>query len=355
MDEPKLIKKKSFTERIIGKQGIFFSLAIVLVITLLIGSSYSLLNSFETPNNATVIKEGDMRLTVNNTKRLIKLKNRSYISDKEALKKETPIVISFSNTGNYLITKFEVKVLVEDKTTLDSKYLRYAYSTDSGVSYSEPKNLDNSMIIYTGYNLVNNKSKMLYLKVWIDEKALANGVNKSFYGSIDVKLYDAGDVPYASLVVKQSLDKEKGITRIAFNKYQFLDKDVNNYIKFNNELWRIIGIYNDSDSEYLRIVRDNNLDSKITMDYDINDKEEIIEFLNSNSDKDKRGYLSYLNNNSLSMIKGREFELLDNSDSCKWMNYDINSSDIRPVINLLPNVIITSGEGSKDIPYELGL
>ncbi len=361
MDEPKLIKKKSFTERIIGKKGIFISVAIVLVITLLVGSSYSLLTNFDTPNNAIIIKEGDMRMTVNNTEGQIKLKNRSYVSDTEGLKKETPTIISFSNTGNCLITKYEVILKGIDKTNLDSKYLRYAYSTDSGVSYSEPANLDSSGIIYTGYNLVNNKSKIIYLKVWIDEKAGSNGVNKNFYGSIDVKLYDSGEVPYASNIVKQTLDKEKGISRIAYNKYQFLESDVNNYVKFNHELWRIIGIYTDNDNDYLRIVRDKELGSDILLEeYDgvklDKDEDAIKNFLNSESDKkNNRGYLSYLNNNSRSMIKGREFELLNSNDSCKWMDYEINSSLIRPVINLLPNVIITSGEGSKDMPYELGL
>ena len=103
MDEPKLIKKKSFTERIIGKKGIFISIAIVLVVTLLIGSSYSLLTSFETPNNAIIIREGDMRMTVNNTEGQIKLKNRSYVSDKEGLKKDKKVALV--GFGTFAVSK----------------------------------------------------------------------------------------------------------------------------------------------------------------------------------------------------------------------------------------------------------
>ncbi len=370
MEEPKLIKKKSFTEKLIRNQAIFFPIVIVLVITMLVGTSYSLLTNFDTSNNAIVVKEGDMRMTINNTEGKIALKNRSYISDKEGLKNATPIIISLSNTGNFLITKFDVMLEVLNKTTLDRKYLKYAYSTDSGVNYSDPENLGEDGIIYTGYNLLNNKSRMLYLKIWIDEASGVLGVNKSFYGNINVKLYDTGDVPYASNVVKKSLDQEKGISRIAYNRYQFLKSDVNNYIKFNNELWRIIGIYAESENEYLRVIRNDALDSKIiSNEYDgkdlLGNKEAIKNFLNSESDKySNRGYLSFLNNNARNMIKGREFGLIEKSDAdCKWMEKygdiknlnSLNTYYVRPVVNLLPTVIVTSGDGSKESPYELAL
>lgn len=380
MNEPNLVKKKSFTEKIMGKQKVILGFAVALIITLFAGTSYSLLTSFDMPNNAIIIKDGDLRMTMNNTDGEIVLKDKSPESDEVGLKNATPIVLTFSNTGNINIMKYEVMLNKEGNTTIDEKNIRYSYSTDLGVHYTVPKSLDNN-IIYTGYNLFNNKAKTMYLKIWIDGKS--NEVNKEYYGKINVKLYKTSEVPYATLEIKDDLKDNR-----------YLDSDSNNYVKFNYELWRIIGIYQDEDNnDYLRIVKDEVLDSEMIPDkfvadndvaYNLGNGEGLVNsdglkyYLNSTIDVEgNRGYLSYLANASKSMIKdtNNKVSLLTKEDiKGDWfktldkpcwiegnevlVNGNIESSKtsyVRPVIDLNIRTVILSGDGTKDNPYELSL
>ena len=380
MNEPNLVKKKSFTEKIMGKQKVILGFAVALIITLFAGTSYSLLTSFDMPNNAIIIKDGDLRMTMNNTEGEIVLKDKSPESDEVGLKNATPIVLTFSNTGNVNIMKYEVMLNKEGNTTIDEKNIRYSYSTDLGVHYTEPKSLD-SNIIYTGYNLFNNKAKTMYLKIWIDENS--NEVNKEYYGKINVKLYKTSEVPYATLEIKKDLEDNR-----------YLDSNSNNYVKFNYELWRIIGIYQDEDNnDYLRIVKDEVLDSEMIPDkfvvdneitYNLGNGEGLVNsdglkyYLNSTIDVEgNRGYLSYLANASKSMIKdtnnkvgllkkedikGDWFKTLDKpcciDGNEVLVNGNIESSKlsyVRPVIDLNIRTVILSGDGTKDNPYELSL
>ncbi len=413
MEEPSLIRKKSFTEKIMGKRNIIVTVAVILVITLFIGTSYSLLTNFDIPNNAIIIEDDDLRMTMNNTDGKIMLKNRNPESDEMGQKNSAPIVLTFSNTGNVNIMKFEVILNKESNTTLDEKDIRYSYSTDLGVHYSEPQNLDNN-IIYTGYNLLNNKAKTMYLKIWIDEDA-SDAINKEYYGKVRVKLYKTSEVPYAINEVKKQLGELGGIKQVSDTELRYIDSNSNNYVNFNYELWRIIGIFRDTDNyEYLRIVKDDVLDGKIIPDKFVIASDEKITYnlghqgdgrvyfegnlgntwnevglkyyLNQTTDDEgNRGYLSYLSNASKSMIKDNtsKVELLTKNDiqgdwyknlsKPSWMmesngngvlnlsNGEINTinpsslSYVRPVINLNSMVVILSGDGTKNAPYELSL
>ena len=246
MTEPNLIRKFSITDRAINKQKKILIIAVFLVITLFISSSYALLTNFDKTDNVITIKSGNLTMTIAGD--TVNLNNKLPVSDEE-----TPTTITLTNTGTMNIEGYDVKLISETGTnnvsTLDSKYIKYAISLDN-TTYTEPKLLSsNNNIIYTGYNLAVNASKTLYLKVWIDNAAGNNAINKTFYGTIKVDLYQKRDVPASELIKSQIVNnttstctnlsvEEDGITYLSGTN----DCINFNYVWYSGKLWRIIAI-----------------------------------------------------------------------------------------------------------------
>ena len=250
MDEPKLIKKSSITDRAINKQKKILIIAVFCVITLFISSSYALLTNFDKTDNVITIKSGNLTITV--AADTINLNNKLPESDESGLQ-GTASTITLTNSGTMNIEGYDVKLVSETGTTnvsnLDSKYIKYAISLD-GTAYTEPKLLSsNNNIIYTGYNLAVNASKTIYLKIWIDNAAGNNAVNKSFYGSVKVDLYQKKDMVVSEVVKSQIVNnttssctnltvEEDGITYLSGT-----NTCINfNYIWYSGKLWRITAI-----------------------------------------------------------------------------------------------------------------
>ncbi|MCI5701179.1 MAG: DUF6273 domain-containing protein, partial [Erysipelotrichaceae bacterium] len=253
MNEPNLIRKSSITDRAINKQKKILIIAVFLVIILFISSSYALLTNFDKTDNVITIKSGNLTMTIAGD--TVNLNNKLPVSDEDGLK-ETPTTITLTNTGTMNIEGYDVKLISEEGTnnvsTLDSKYIKYAISLDN-TTYTEPKLLSsNNNIIYTGYNLAVNASKTLYLKVWIDNAAGNNAINKTFYGTIKVDLYQKRDVPSSELIKSQIVNnttstcknltvEEDGITYLSGTN----DCINFNYVWYSGKLWRITAINKD--------------------------------------------------------------------------------------------------------------
>ena len=264
MNEPNLVRRNSITDRAINKQKKILIIAVFCVITLFISSSYALLTNFDKTDNVITIKSGNLTVTV--AADTINLNNKLPESDESGLQ-GTASTITLTNSGTMNIEGYDVKLVSETGTAnvsnLDSKYIKYAISLD-GTAYTEPKLLSsNNNIIYTGYNLAVNASKTIYLKVWIDNAAGNNAVNKSFYGSIKVDLYQSKS---ASEVIKSQIKnnttsacpnlaiEEDGITYLSGTS-----TCINfNYVWYSGKLWRITAINPDGT---MKMITDNNVTS----------------------------------------------------------------------------------------------
>ena len=250
MNEPKLIKKSSITDRAINKQRKILIIAVFCVITLFLSSSYALLTNFDKTDNVITIKSGNLTVTV--AADTINLNNKLPESDESGLQ-GTASTITLTNSGTMNIEGYDVKLVSEtgtaNVTDLDSKYIKYAVSLD-GTAYTKPKLLSsNNNIIYTDYNLAVNASKTIYLKVWIDNDAGNNAVNKSFYGSVKVDLYQKKDMVVNEVIKSQIVNnttsscpnltvEEDGITYLS-GKSSCINF---NYVWYSGKLWRITAI-----------------------------------------------------------------------------------------------------------------
>ena len=148
--QPKLVKVDS-------KQNKILIIVSLLIITLFIGTSYSLLSSNDTIEDAIVFKTGDLKLELTGDNNLT-LDSEYPKSDEEG-KENKAIKLTFKNTGTIDICNYEVKLVSDNESNLDSKYLRYIVSENNEGSYQESKNLDDTNIVYIG-----NKLKVINLK-----------------------------------------------------------------------------------------------------------------------------------------------------------------------------------------------
>lgn len=174
---------------------------------------------------------------------------------------------------------------------------------------------------------------------------------------------------------KNGLNKEN-------SSYIFKGETDNNYILYNNLLWRIVKINNDSSitlilDDYINMLPKNLINSffenltnnlntkyltknKICMD-EMNDNEITCNKINNNSYISLLSAYDYLNSfyeEQTFITKDKEIMWLynndnhTNGDSISKSNEN-NFYEIRPVITLKANTTYKTGNGNKDNPYKI--
>ncbi len=353
--EPKLIRKDIKYQK---KTLIVVSL---LVISLFVGGSFALLSSSDETEEVVTFKTGNFNLEAKTTGTL-SLDGEVPKSYDDGFK-NNDITLTLTNTGSLEIGKYDVKLEGDTGTTLDASYIRYSVSDDEGKTYLASKLLsETNNIIYTGYSL--KTTKVLKVKLWIDEAAGENALKKSYNGKINVELYQNDDtlvdVVKSKLVSNYSGSSENfegGLVAVNTNgdlyhetnseeirEYRYSGPTVNNYVTFNDEVWRIVGVFKDeTGEEYLKIMKnDVILASNIPTNYKINnvdyklkqsandticfynyitgtetDKNDWVNsglknYLNTEKDESEipnYGYLHYLSSDAKSMLRMTKYYL----------------------------------------------
>ena len=174
---------------------------------------------------------------------------------------------------------------------------------------------------------------------------------------------------------KNGLNKEN-------SSYIFKGETDNNYILYNNLLWRIVKINNDSSitlilDDYINMLPKNlinsffeNLTNNLNTDYltknkvcidEMNDNEITCNKINNNSYISLLSAYDYLNSfyeEQTFITKDKEIMWLynndnhTNGDSISKSNEN-NFYEIRPVITLKANTTYKTGNGNKENPYKI--
>ena len=270
--EPNLTK---MDDNFLINQKKYLILSIVFVVILFISSSYALLTNFDTADNVVNVSTGNLNMTINNTDSLVnhELSGKYPETDANGFLNASPITLTFTNTGTMDIMKYVVKLMPDSDpskvSTLSTNCIKYAISLNLADTLEDSivGNLgSNNSIIFTGYFLKVNSSKTIYLRLWIDGEAGNDAINKTFYGSVNVDLYQKADVP-AGEVVKANIKSnntsstcqnanlaytEDGITYISGSS----DCIDFNYLWYSGKMWRITAIYPDG---AIKLVTSNNI------------------------------------------------------------------------------------------------
>ena len=202
--------------------------------------------------SSNIIISDCLNLTLSDTTNAISLEKAMPITDEEA-ESLTPYEFKITNTCNttaYFDINLEIMGL-SDK--LSSEYIAVQLDDSRKVLLNTKEAITPtySNAIYTAdeaYRLkrgsIEGKSELSYrLKLWMDESVESTeSMNKRFISKISVVA--SANEPETFIKYLNNLNSDE-LVKDDFGNLRYIGKNPNNYVQFNNELWRIIGVMKD--------------------------------------------------------------------------------------------------------------
>lgn len=268
------------------KNKIILVIILILIsLITLVGSSYALLTkSFKSKKLSMEVGTLKIDFAEGNA---INMANAAPMTDSNGLK-STPYTFTITNGGD-INAYYTVSNEEELANTLDTSYLRMKLTGsdgyDSGIKTvkelgTETYKLIDDTLLETG------KSVTYELRMWISQdagndiqdkiyksKIVVNGTSNKLPLATDKILAKANaeDLDYNSATDAQkkemwTFSHEATEQTTALTDYRYIGADPNNYIKFNDELWRIIGVFDTDDGtgkveKRLKIIRNEPIGS----------------------------------------------------------------------------------------------
>ena len=237
-----------------------FTIAIIFTAIAMSGSSYALYvnKDYGTTEDYTT---GLLDLTFDENTTLT-LASAFPISDEEGLASD-PYILKVTNTGN-LTYKFNIELLDTTSTNLiNNKYIKI--KVDDGDIYT----LNTTNILSKDITLVPGESKSINVRMWLSEDTPNSEAGKGFSAKATTNgyaLYTTGtekpktaadtimelskgdtwpaDLTDSGVYATNSYTADDGTTK--YHDYRYIGANVNNYVKFNNDLYRIIGVFDEN-------------------------------------------------------------------------------------------------------------
>ncbi|MGM9834243.1 MAG: DUF6273 domain-containing protein [Bacilli bacterium] len=247
-------------------------LVTILIIIILINvfstyAFYQLTKTQDIKNNATT---GMLSLRITKENKPISLEETFPISDEEADNLQ-PFEFTITNDGD-MFTYYTVNLESLAGSTLNDKYIASKLDNNSkkilsSLKEGEKKNDDSvsSRTLVTG-GLNVGESVTYNLRLWIDSSTTLNEetTNKNFEAKVVIIANSSNpkeNETGAEMLIsnaEEDADNKDGLVLMhqpstyqleATDEYRYVGATPNNYIKFNNQTWRIIGIFNVDNGE----------------------------------------------------------------------------------------------------------
>ena len=259
---------------------------IVISVIALIGASYALLTMTIQGDKKITLTAGILKVDFEDGN-YINLDNVAPMTDSKGLK-TTPYTFTITNTGN-INAYYHVSLEEESTNTLTHNYLKMRLTNDKGYDSGVVKvnSYGTGNFEIKGEETLEPSDKVTYnLWMWLDETADNSAQGKEYKSKIVVTSYDraqpvptavdtllekvnAEDLDYNSASPEQQKEMwtfthlETEQTE-ALTDYRYIGANPNNYVQFNNELWRIIGVFTVDDGtgnkeERLKIMRNDSI------------------------------------------------------------------------------------------------
>ena len=189
--------------------------------------------------------------------------------------------LKITNTGN-LTYKFNVELLdTTSENLINNKYIKI--KVDDG----EVHTLDTSNILSKDVTLVPGESKKIKVRMWLSEDTPNSEAGKGFSAKATTNgyaVYTTGtekpknaadtimelskgdtwpaDLTDSGVYATNSYTASDGTTK--YHDYRYVGANVNNWVSFNNDLYRIIGVFDENshgiEGQYLvKLIMDNPL------------------------------------------------------------------------------------------------
>ena len=220
------------------------------------------------------------------------------MTDREG-QKLTPYTFTITNTGN-INAYYHVSLEEEATNTLTNNYLKMRLTNNQGYDSGVVKvnSYGTGTFDITSEATLEPSDKVTYtLWMWLDYNADNSAQGKEYKSKIVVTSYDRKQGTNAVQLVKskaneESLDFNSATSEqqkevwihshpateqtTALTDYRYIGSDPNNYVTFNNETWRIIGVFTVDDGtgnveERLKLIRNESIGNTAWDSNNIND------------------------------------------------------------------------------------
>ncbi len=259
---------------------IIISILIILILVLAISFAF-----FSTQLNGTdqIVKVGTLDLVLDETSEGISLDNAIGLSDDKGMSL-TPSTFKLINNGSKALDYtiyLDDNTIEETDTRIDDKYLKYNLvknGESSGATLLTKIGSNPNRILDSG--TIEGKGTNEYsLNLWITDEVDGNYSGQVFSGKLRVEVSQERPTASEILIVKANPeeldynsatnDEKKEMWTFTHPEteqteslidYRYIGADPNNYVEFNNEIWRIIGVFTVDDGtgkmeERLKIIR----------------------------------------------------------------------------------------------------
>ena len=243
---------------------IIISIFIVLILAILVSYAY-----FTTELNGTdqIVKVGELELVLDETSEGISLDNAVGISDSEGLSLEGS-TFKLINNGSKAV---DYTIYLDDNTIgetdirIDDKYLKYnlVKNGESSGAYLLTSIGSNPNRILDSGTIEGKSTNEYSLNLWITDEVDGNYSGQVFSGKLRVEvsqdkpegvdvLIDKANDPSNNDYNSSSLEEQKEMYVFnhsetyqteALTDYRYIGSNPNNYVMFNDEVWRIIGVF----------------------------------------------------------------------------------------------------------------
>ena len=271
--------KEFFKNKKANKKLVYNICLIVTILGLLFivsGTSYALLSGSSSSDKEQIIKAGDVTIALSeyfeNTNQKV-----SVMSDTDGLLQEETYSFNLKNIGD-VPARYDVKLVNEvpsdyNEGVIDSKYVKIGIEINGEehgpFTLEEANNILDSGIIY------ENELISYGIRIWLnedyEEELLEMEGYKGFF-KIQVEAEQSlqertGAETIISKVGTDGIVEESHPATEqleATTDYRYTGANPNNYVEFNNELWRIIGVFPTEDASgnienRIKIIRDESI------------------------------------------------------------------------------------------------
>ncbi len=281
------------------KKIVIASSIIVLLLVLIIGITYAAFD-FSFIGNRNVIETGDISIEFLESNDVITLTNALPTSDSNGKAQTNDFdfqVTTKASNGISLKYNLNIEKLAVDSgyTSLNDNQVK-VYLTDENDNPLVGPTLISNLSNYNLYSKVNSHTEdsleikdKYKIRVWIDENVDSSSWNENTkiqykfrigLSSEEYVVVPAADTIIAKVgtdgLVEESHPETEQLE--AVTDYRYTGADPNNYVSFNNELWRIIGVFPTDDGtgnieNRVKIARNESIgvrawDTGITIDND---------------------------------------------------------------------------------------
>ena len=324
------------------KKGIKISIILTLigVVSLVTGITFAIYENTINAGKSQVIKTGVVNFTLTESTNGLVLDNLQELTDYEGMAQETFYEFTIKNTGN-TTTDYEISLVDKPNssytgTILNEKYIKVGLLKNN--SEEIIVNLKEVNRLIDKVTLDVDKSVNYKLRLWLDLKDITDEAKEALVGQkifLALKIngiQNVNKIPTgADTLIKLTDNKDNsGLYTITHAKdstlqigtnediteYRYRGASPKNYVTFNNEVWRIIGVFPTDDGtgnieNRIKLIKDQSIGNyqwnitqvASTSSYNNWTGATLMKYLNATY------YNSLINNNSIDMVDDVKYYL----------------------------------------------